>query len=193
MKRAIKNHLGDFAAIIALLIGAIAVSGYILGHERLRFPLIESSPVTMNAEFQTAQAITPGQGQTVRVSGVQDRGDRQRFDQERRRGRADGDRPEVQERDPPGRDCPGPAADRPSGHVHRGRPGSKSSPIAKSGFTIPVLEHAAGGQRRRGPQLAWTLTPAPTWTCSSTAPGTGFRTRAATSRPGARALRADAP
>ena len=71
MKRAIKNHATDFGAIVALLILSIAVAGYILHHERLRFPFIESSPFTINAEFSTAQAVTPGQGQSVRVSGVQ--------------------------------------------------------------------------------------------------------------------------
>ena len=71
MKLAIKNHASDVAAIFALLILSVVVAGYILNHERLRFPLIESTPFTMNAEFQTAQAVTPGQGQSVRVSGVQ--------------------------------------------------------------------------------------------------------------------------
>jgi phospholipid/cholesterol/gamma-HCH transport system substrate-binding protein len=71
VKRAIKSHLGDFVAIIALLVLAIAVGGYILNHERLRFPFISSPQYTINAEFQTAQAVTPGQGQSVRVSGVQ--------------------------------------------------------------------------------------------------------------------------
>ncbi len=71
MKRAIKNHAGDFAAILALLVLSVVVAGYVLSHERLRFPLIESSPFTINAEFSTAQAVTPGQGQTVRVSGVE--------------------------------------------------------------------------------------------------------------------------
>jgi phospholipid/cholesterol/gamma-HCH transport system substrate-binding protein len=71
MKRAIKTHLGDFAAILVLLLLSIAVAGYILNHERLRFPFFQSAPFTMNAEFSTAQAVTPGQGQSVRVSGVQ--------------------------------------------------------------------------------------------------------------------------
>jgi phospholipid/cholesterol/gamma-HCH transport system substrate-binding protein len=71
MKRAIKNHLGDFLAILVLLILAIAISGYVLSKERLRFPLIQPSPFKLNAEFSTGQAVTPGQGQTVRVSGVQ--------------------------------------------------------------------------------------------------------------------------
>ncbi len=69
MKRAIKNHMVDFIAIIALVVLAVVVSGYVLSHERLSWPW--SSQYTLNAEFQTAQAVTPGQGQTVRVSGVQ--------------------------------------------------------------------------------------------------------------------------
>ena len=71
MKRAIKTHALDFTAIIVLIVVSIAVAGYILNHERLRFPFIQSSPYVLNAEFSTGQAVTPGQGQTVRVSGVQ--------------------------------------------------------------------------------------------------------------------------
>jgi phospholipid/cholesterol/gamma-HCH transport system substrate-binding protein len=71
VKRAIKNHAVDFTAIIVLIVLAVLVSGYVLNHERLRFPFIQSSPFVLNAEFSTGQAVTPGQGQTVRVSGVQ--------------------------------------------------------------------------------------------------------------------------
>ncbi len=71
MKRAIKNHIGDVTAIVVLVVVAIVVSGYILSHERLRFPFIQSAPVHMYAELATGQAFTPGQGQSVRVSGVQ--------------------------------------------------------------------------------------------------------------------------
>jgi phospholipid/cholesterol/gamma-HCH transport system substrate-binding protein len=69
MRRAIKNHLVDFIAIVVLVVLAAAVSGYILTKERLTWPW--SSQYSLNAEFQTGQAVTPGQGQTVRVSGVQ--------------------------------------------------------------------------------------------------------------------------
>jgi phospholipid/cholesterol/gamma-HCH transport system substrate-binding protein len=71
MKRAIREHWKDFAAIVALLVITIGVAGYILTNERLRFPFISSSPYTINAAFSTAQAVTPGQGQSVRISGVQ--------------------------------------------------------------------------------------------------------------------------
>jgi phospholipid/cholesterol/gamma-HCH transport system substrate-binding protein len=71
VKRAIKTHAVDFGAIVVLLLLSVVVAGYILNHERFRFPFIESTPFTLSAEFSTAQAVTPGQGQSVRVSGVQ--------------------------------------------------------------------------------------------------------------------------
>jgi phospholipid/cholesterol/gamma-HCH transport system substrate-binding protein len=71
VKRAIKTHATDFVALMVLLILSVVVAGYILNHERLRFPFIQSTPFTLNAEFSTAQAVTPGQGQSIRISGVQ--------------------------------------------------------------------------------------------------------------------------
>ena len=71
MKRAIRLHAPDFTAILVLIVLAIVVTGYILHNEGFRFPFIQSTPFTVNAEFSTAQAVTPGQGQSVRVSGVQ--------------------------------------------------------------------------------------------------------------------------
>jgi phospholipid/cholesterol/gamma-HCH transport system substrate-binding protein len=68
--RAIRTYARDFAAILVLATIAVAVGGYILSQQRLRFPLLDPTPIVMQAEFQTAQAVTPGQGQTVRVSGV---------------------------------------------------------------------------------------------------------------------------
>jgi phospholipid/cholesterol/gamma-HCH transport system substrate-binding protein len=68
---AIRKHLKDFLAIILLLVIAAGIAGYILSNQRLRFPLVQPAPVKMYADFSTAQAVTPGQGQSVRVSGVQ--------------------------------------------------------------------------------------------------------------------------
>jgi phospholipid/cholesterol/gamma-HCH transport system substrate-binding protein len=70
MKKAIRDHARDFAAMLGLIVIAAGVGGYILVNQRLRFPLIEDAPKRLSAEFSTAQAVTPGQGQTVRVSGV---------------------------------------------------------------------------------------------------------------------------
>jgi phospholipid/cholesterol/gamma-HCH transport system substrate-binding protein len=70
MKRAIRTHFKDFIAMIVLLVVSVLVAGYILHEERLRFPW-QSSPFVINASLSSGKAITPGQGQTVRVSGVQ--------------------------------------------------------------------------------------------------------------------------
>lgn len=71
MRSAIRKHLKDFVAILVLVVLAAVVGGYILTQERFRFPFISETPFKLQAEFQTAQAVTPGQGQTVRISGVQ--------------------------------------------------------------------------------------------------------------------------
>ena len=70
MKRAVKAHLGDFVALIVLFAVAAVVAGYILENQRLRFPVIEEKAFKIKAEFETVQAVMPGQGQTVRVSGI---------------------------------------------------------------------------------------------------------------------------
>jgi phospholipid/cholesterol/gamma-HCH transport system substrate-binding protein len=70
MKRAIKDHWKDFAAILGLLIISAGVSAIILTNQRFRFPFIQDKPVKMYAELDTGQAVTPGQGQTVEVAGV---------------------------------------------------------------------------------------------------------------------------
>ena len=49
----------------------IGIGAYILANQRLRFPLVEEAPLKLNMELANAQAVAPGQGQTVRVSGVQ--------------------------------------------------------------------------------------------------------------------------
>jgi phospholipid/cholesterol/gamma-HCH transport system substrate-binding protein len=68
--RGIRRRIKDIVAIVGLVAVATVVGGYILENQRLRFPLIEDKPFQLKAEFETAQAVTPGQGQTVRVAGV---------------------------------------------------------------------------------------------------------------------------
>jgi phospholipid/cholesterol/gamma-HCH transport system substrate-binding protein len=70
MMTAIRKRAGDFAAVIVLFVIAVGVGGYILANQRVRFPLIQQKPFELQAAFSTAQAVTPGQGQTVRVAGV---------------------------------------------------------------------------------------------------------------------------
>ncbi len=70
MQKAIRDHLRDFIAVTALAIVALLIGYYLVQHQRLRIPILEEKPFTLKADLQTAQAVTPGQGQTVRVAGV---------------------------------------------------------------------------------------------------------------------------
>lgn len=70
MTSAIRKHARDFIAILGLVAIALGTAGYILSHERLRFPLIQDKPFELKAEFATGQAVVPGQGQTVRIAGM---------------------------------------------------------------------------------------------------------------------------
>jgi phospholipid/cholesterol/gamma-HCH transport system substrate-binding protein len=71
VKKAISKHLGDFVAMLALFVLALGVGGYILSNQRLRFPLIQDKPYVVKVAFDDAQAVQPGQGQTVRTAGVE--------------------------------------------------------------------------------------------------------------------------
>jgi phospholipid/cholesterol/gamma-HCH transport system substrate-binding protein len=69
MRRALRAHRRDFIAILVLVAGALAVAGYILYHQP-SFTFGQSY-YTVRAEFATAAAVTPGQGQAVTIAGVQ--------------------------------------------------------------------------------------------------------------------------
>jgi phospholipid/cholesterol/gamma-HCH transport system substrate-binding protein len=75
VKLAIQKHWLDFLAIIVLIVISAGVAVYILGHQRLTVPgwvpLVGKDFFVVKAEMSTAQAVTPGQGQTVNIAGVQ--------------------------------------------------------------------------------------------------------------------------
>jgi phospholipid/cholesterol/gamma-HCH transport system substrate-binding protein len=72
---AIRKHLPDFLAIVFLLVVALVVAVVILSHQRVALPpgvpLLGKDFVEVEAELSTAQAVTPGQGQTVNIAGVE--------------------------------------------------------------------------------------------------------------------------
>lgn len=74
MKLAIKKHIWDFVAILVVAVIGVIVGSYILSNQRFYLPawvpIVGSDFVNYEAEFSTAQAVTPGQGQTVQVAGV---------------------------------------------------------------------------------------------------------------------------
>jgi phospholipid/cholesterol/gamma-HCH transport system substrate-binding protein len=70
MRTAIRKNLADFLAILGVVLLGLGIGVYILANQRLRFPLVEEPFYTVKAELPDAQAVTPGQGQTVVVAGV---------------------------------------------------------------------------------------------------------------------------
>jgi phospholipid/cholesterol/gamma-HCH transport system substrate-binding protein len=138
VKTAIRKHIKDFLAVIALFLVAVGISVYILGKERLRFPFVQEKPFVLNAEFQTAQAVIAGQGQTVRVSGVRvgDIGD-VKLQDGHAVVRMDLD---AQYKDLVHTDAT--ALLRPKTGLKdmfvELQPGTDSAPVAKAGWTIPV-------------------------------------------------------
>jgi phospholipid/cholesterol/gamma-HCH transport system substrate-binding protein len=71
VRTAIRKHLFDFLAVLGLFVLALAVAVYILSQQDFRFPLVEETPKRIAVEVENAQAVQPGQGQTVRVAGVE--------------------------------------------------------------------------------------------------------------------------
>jgi phospholipid/cholesterol/gamma-HCH transport system substrate-binding protein len=68
---AIRKNFQWVAMIIALFVISGAVAVGILGEQGFRFPLISEQPLRYELAMPTAQSVTPGQGQTIQVSGVQ--------------------------------------------------------------------------------------------------------------------------
>lgn len=75
MRSAIRKHLRDFIAIVVLVLIAGFVGLYVLAHQRTTLPgwvpIFGRDVFVLKGEFSTAQAITPGQGQTVDIAGVE--------------------------------------------------------------------------------------------------------------------------
>jgi phospholipid/cholesterol/gamma-HCH transport system substrate-binding protein len=75
VRSAIRKHLRDFIAIVVLVLIAGFVGLYVLAHQRTTLPgwvpIFGREVFTLKGEFSTAQAITPGQGQTVDIAGVE--------------------------------------------------------------------------------------------------------------------------
>jgi phospholipid/cholesterol/gamma-HCH transport system substrate-binding protein len=74
VSRAIREHLRDFVAIVALAVLAIATAIVIVIQQGTTFPSwvpgVGTDSFELKGEFTSAQAVTPGQGQTVNLAGV---------------------------------------------------------------------------------------------------------------------------
>jgi phospholipid/cholesterol/gamma-HCH transport system substrate-binding protein len=74
MRRAMRAHLRDVLAIIALVLAGLFAVTVILVNQRANLPswvpVIGNDFFQLEADFSTAQAVTPGQGQSVDISGI---------------------------------------------------------------------------------------------------------------------------
>lgn len=74
MKRAIKTHFKDFLAITGLMLIAILVLLFILANQKAALPSwipwLGQDFYSINVELETAQAVTPGQGQAAVIAGI---------------------------------------------------------------------------------------------------------------------------
>jgi len=70
----IERYRSAFIAVVSMILIAAAVGGYILAHENLKLPswvpVLGHSYFKLEADFSTAQAVTPGQGQAVTIAGA---------------------------------------------------------------------------------------------------------------------------
>ena len=75
MRRVVREHLRDFIAVIVLLFFGLATTAVILSQQQQPYPswipILGDDQFELKAEFRSAQAVIPGQGQTVNMSGVE--------------------------------------------------------------------------------------------------------------------------
>jgi len=74
VKRAIKTHMKDFLAIAGLVLVALLVLLFILSQQKAALPSwvpgLGQEFYSVNAEFESGQAVTPGQGQAAVIAGI---------------------------------------------------------------------------------------------------------------------------
>jgi len=74
LKRAINDHSRDIVAILVMVLVALVTLLVILSNQKAALPSwipgLGQEFYSINAEFETAQAITPGQGQATTISGI---------------------------------------------------------------------------------------------------------------------------
>src|SRR5438270_3124647 len=74
VREQIERYRTAFIAVVTMIVIAAATGGYILAHENLKlpswFPVLGRSYFALKGEFQTGQALTPGQGQAVTIAGA---------------------------------------------------------------------------------------------------------------------------
>lgn len=70
----IARYRTAFISVVVMIVLAVLIGGYILTQERLSLPgwvpVVGKSYFTLTGDFETGQALTPGQGQAVTIAGA---------------------------------------------------------------------------------------------------------------------------
>ena len=70
MGRTLRTNLRAIIAMTLLAVVGLGTAYIVVQEQRLRIPVLEERPFELKAQFETAQAVVQGQGQTIRVAGV---------------------------------------------------------------------------------------------------------------------------
>jgi phospholipid/cholesterol/gamma-HCH transport system substrate-binding protein len=74
VRRQIRKQMRVFVAIVCLLVGSLALVAFLLSQQRFYLPgwvpVIGTNFYEVKADLPTAQAVVPGQGQSVNIAGV---------------------------------------------------------------------------------------------------------------------------
>ncbi|MFY9265105.1 MAG: MlaD family protein [Solirubrobacterales bacterium] len=74
LKKWTKRYAVHLTAIVVMIVMSLGIAGYLLSNQRFYLPawvpVIGTDFYVVHAEFESVQAVTPGQGQTVNIAGV---------------------------------------------------------------------------------------------------------------------------
>ena len=177
----IERYRTAFIAVVTMIVIAAVVGGYILAHENLNLPgwvpVLGKNFYTLKAEFQTAQALTPGQGQAVTIAGAKigEIASVNLHD-----GSRDGDHahhPQIRAPVPRRDDADAPE-DQPAGHDGRGQPGHARQRAAAQRCHAPRSPRPPRTSTSTSSWRGWTPKRAPTCRSSWRARAKGSRTTA---------------
>ena len=192
MKRAIKTHATDVAAIVALA-GPVTRGGRVrAAPPGVPLPVHPGLAVHDQRRVLDRAGGHPGTGSVGPGLRRTDRRGGRRQPQQRNRDRPAADRPQVQEPDPHQLDGAAAAQDRAQGHVHRARARARHGARRQGGVHDPGRQYKPRHRRRRDPLLArrrHARLPAAagqrrrTRPCSTTAAPSWRRCSSASSRP----------
>ena len=171
MRTAIRKHSRDFVAVIALVVVALVVGGYILSHQRFYLPELGAGPRARTSSTTRPTSRRRSRSRRARarrstIAGV-DVGEIAKVDLQNGRAVVT---MKIRRKYTPiykKRDGAAAAQDRPQRHDPRARPGHEGGRAGAERLRDPDRPDRAERQLRRVPRRRWTATRATTCSCCS--------------------------